>query len=144
MVEKKKLALNIVAPPDLGEMNSDRRRVEQILLNLANNAIKFTEQGGVTITSEKIPAGQTLPRPAMRIRVTDTGMGIKEKDLEMLFQPFRQIESGLSRQHEGTGLGLAICRRLVTLLGGEIFAASEWTKGSEFTVIIPVQPPDAV
>jgi PAS domain S-box-containing protein len=148
MAEKKKLTLSIVAPPDLGEVTSDRRRVEQILLNLVNNAIKFTEQGGVTMTVEKLAAYQASPagspRPAICLRVSDTGIGIKPEDLAVLFQPFHQIDSGLTRQHEGTGLGLAICRRLATLLGGEISATSEWTKGSEFTVIIPAQLPNAV
>jgi signal transduction histidine kinase len=78
----------------------------------------------------------------VRFSVTDTGIGIKPEDLDKLFQPFRQIDSGLTRQHEGTGLGLAICRRLTSLLGGEISAASEWSKGSTFTVILPLQAPD--
>jgi PAS domain S-box-containing protein len=147
LANKKSLALSIVAPPDLGEITSDRRRVEQLLLNLVNNAIKFTEHGRVTVTAELVTDYQSSPeaasQPAVRLRVADTGMGIKPEDLAMLFQPFRQIDSGLSRQHEGTGLGLVICRRLATLLGGEISAKSEWSKGSEFNVIIPIQKPSA-
>jgi PAS domain S-box-containing protein len=147
MAEKKGLTLSIVAPPDLGEMISDRRRVEQILINLVNNAIKFTEHGGVTVTAEIIPDHRPLPdeapRPVVRLRVADTGIGIKPGNLAVLFQPFRQVDTGISRQHEGTGLGLAICRRLATLLGGEIYASSEWGKGSEFTVILPLQIPAA-
>jgi len=65
-------------------------------------------------------------------------MGIKPADLGNLFLPFRQIDTGLSRQHEGTGLGLAICRRLIGLMSGEISAASEWGQGSTFTVILPL------
>ena len=75
--------------------------------------------------------------PAVRLRVADTGIGIQPADIAVLFQPFRQLDSGISRQHEGTGLGLAICRKLAALLGGEISVASEWGQGSEFTVIIP-------
>ena len=69
--------------------------------------------------------------------------GIKAEDLNLLFQPFRQIDSGLARQHEGTGLGLVICRRLATLLGGEISATSVWSQGSEFTVTLPLVKPSS-
>jgi signal transduction histidine kinase len=71
--------------------------------------------------------------------VADTGIGIKPEDLEKIFQPFRQIDSGLTRQHEGTGLGLTICRRLSELLGGEISAKSTWGEGSVFTFILPLK-----
>ncbi len=141
LAEKKGLALSVIAPPELGELMSDRRRIEQILLNLLNNAIKFTDEGRVTLTAELIPAYQSSPNapphPAVRLRVTDTGIGIKPEHLSALFQPFRQLDSGLARQHEGTGLGLVICRRLAGLLGGEICVTSEWGRGSEFTVTIP-------
>ncbi len=145
LAEKKGLLLNIVIPPDLGEMVSDRRRVEQILINLMTNAIKFSEQGCVTISAELLaacgsPADSRLC-PAFLIRVQDTGIGIKPEDLTSLFQPFRQVDSGISRQHEGTGLGLAICRKLAGLLGGEISATSEVAKGSTFSVNIPVKKP---
>jgi signal transduction histidine kinase len=127
----------------LGEFVGDERRLKQILLNLLNNGIKFTDQGGVTLTAEMLPGHPAppaaIPQPVVRLRVTDTGMGIQAEDLPKLFQPFRQIDAGTTRQHEGTGLGLAICHRLVTLMGGEISATSEWSKGSEFTVIIPWQ-----
>jgi PAS domain S-box-containing protein len=143
LANKKSLALSIVAPPELGEITSDRRRVEQLLINLVNNAIKFTERGRVTVTVEMMTAYRSSPeaalQPAVRLRVADTGMGIKPEDLAMLFQPFHQIDSDLNRQHEGTGLGLVISRRLATLLGGEISAKSEWAKGSELIVIIPTQ-----
>ena len=77
----------------------------------------------------------------VELKITDTGMGIKPEDLATLFQPFRQIDSGLARNHEGTGLGLAICRRLVDLLGGEIRAESAWEKGSTFTFTLPLKGP---
>ena len=100
---------------------SDPRRVEQILLNLLNNAIKFTERGRGHAHGGIVPsATRDAARPTIRISVADTGIGIKPEDLSKLFQPFRQIDTGLTRQHEGTGLGLAICRRLAELLGGEI------------------------
>jgi PAS domain S-box-containing protein len=132
---KKGLSLKLEAPPGPVEMVSDRRRVEQILLNLLNNAVKFTERGGVTLTAARVT--DAMGRREVRISVADTGIGIKAEDFGLLFEPFRQVETGMSRSHEGTGLGLAICRRLATLLGGEIVVKSEWMKGSEFIVTLP-------
>ncbi len=145
LAEKKSLALTLEIAPGLGELVSDRRRVEQILLNLLNNALKFTDRGGVTLTAVLLDDYRResvgAPTAAVRLCVADTGIGIRAADLATLFQPFRQIDTGLSRLHDGTGLGLAICRRLATLLGGEINAASEWGRGSQFTVILPLKTP---
>ncbi len=143
MAEKKGLALDALICAESFEMVSDRRRIEQILLNLLNNAIKFTEHGSVTLTAEPVTDflanPDAAPRPAVRFQVADTGIGIKPDDLTVLFQPFRQLDSGLTRQHDGTGLGLAICSRLVALLEGEITVVSTWSKGSKFTVAIPLR-----
>jgi PAS domain S-box-containing protein len=138
LAEKKGLALRAQLPPELGQNVSDPRRVEQILLNLLNNAIKFTEQGGVTLKAEFVPDTIHTPRSALRITIADTGIGIKPEDLTKLFQPFQQIDTGLTRNHDGTGLGLAICRRLADLLGGEIHAESVWQQGSNFSFILPI------
>ena len=143
MAEKKGLKLRVQIAPQLGECVSDERRFEQILLNLLSNAIKFSDRGEIALTADQldrcplpgVPSGQS----AVRLRVSDTGIGIKPNDLLNLFQPFRQIDSGLSRNHDGTGLGLAICRRLADLMGGEIIAESEWGKGSTFSVTLPLQ-----
>ena len=147
LAEKKGLALDSEVAEGVGRMVSDQRRVEQILLNLLSNAVKFTTQGSVTLTAELVGEFCTTPDseagPAVRLRVTDTGIGMRPEDLAALFQPFHQIDTGLDRQAEGTGLGLAICRRLATLLGGEIAAASRWSQGSEFTVILPLHKPSA-
>jgi signal transduction histidine kinase len=116
--------------PDVQQITSDRRRVEQILLNLLSNALKFTERGQVTLTADT-EAGW------IRISVTDTGPGIKPEDQEKLFQPFRQLDTGLTRRHEGTGLGLAICKRLVERLGGAISVESQWGAGSTFRFTLP-------
>lgn len=143
VAEKKGLLLHTSITSDLGEISSDRRRLEQILINLINNAIKFTEKGSITITAELLREFRTTPdaspAPYVKLRVADTGIGIKPEDLELLFLPFRQIDSGLSRMHEGTGLGLAICRRLLELMGGQISATSVWSKGTEFIVLLPLQ-----
>lgn len=138
LAEKKALGLTATVAPGLDEMHGDRRRVEQILLNLLNNAIKFTERGRVTLTARA--QGDAAGR-RVEIAVTDTGIGIRPEDLPVLFQPFSQIDSGLARLHEGTGLGLAICRRLVTLMGGTIDVASRPGEGSTFTVMLPLPPP---
>ena len=131
LAQKKGLALHQVIADEVGDISSDRRRVEQILLNLLSNAIKFTEQGEVRI--ECRVQGKWLDTS-----VHDTGMGIRPEDLGALFEPFRQLETGLNRRHEGTGLGLAICKNLVRLLGGEIHVGSEWGKGSIFTFMLPL------
>lgn len=143
--EAKHLALHVQLAPELGQAVSDERRFEQILLNLLSNGIKFTERGAVTLTADlitgngepELPAGT----PVIRLRVSDTGMGIKPEDVTTLFQPFRQLDSGLSRKHEGTGLGLVICHRLAVLLGGSIRVESEWGVGSVFSVTLPVTAP---
>jgi signal transduction histidine kinase len=143
LAEKKGLALHADIDPRLGTMHSDRRRVEQIVLNLLNNGIKFTDRGSVTVSADIDPgfraAEGAAPVAALRLRVRDTGIGIAAEDLQGLFQPFSQVDSGLTRQHEGTGLGLAICRRLATLLGGTISAQSQCAEGSEFTVVLPLE-----
>ena len=137
LANKKQLPLIAQIAPDVSRITSDRRRVEQILLNLLSNAIKFTEQGEVTLTAEIVPG---MPRSALRISVADTGLGIKRENLDKLFQPFRQLDTGLTRQHEGTGLGLAICKRLVERLGGTITVESEWGKGGTFQCTLPIHP----
>lgn len=139
LAEKKGLALKVELSHNIGVLLSDPRRVEQVLLNLLNNAIKFTEQGTVTLKEEIVPGTPGAPHSVLQIWVADTGIGIKPDDMNNLFQPFHQIDTGLSRQHEGTGLGLAICRRLAELLGGEIHAASESGKGSVFTLTLPME-----
>lgn len=140
--QAKQLELQVEADPSLGEMLNDERRFEQILLNLLSNAIKFTDRGRVALQAQALPdfmfpdaqSGQS----AIRVRVADTGIGIRAEDLPLLFQPFQQIDSGLTRQHDGTGLGLAISHRLATLMGGIIDVQSEWAKGSVFTVTLPL------
>jgi signal transduction histidine kinase len=133
LAQKQGLTLVAELTPALGEITSDRRRVEQILLNLLGNAIKFTEKGGVTLVAEVDPGER------VRLSVRDTGIGIRSADLRGLFRPFRQVDTGLARNREGTGLGLAICRRLADLMGADIRAESEHGVGSTFTLILPMR-----
>jgi signal transduction histidine kinase len=134
LADKKQVPVLARVSEQVGQITSDRRRVEQILLNLLSNAVKFTDQGCVSIT---VKEGKDM----LSVAVTDTGCGIKTEDLDKLFQPFRQLDTGLSRQHEGTGLGLAICRRLVERLGGSISVKSEVGKGSTFSFSLPRTAP---
>lgn len=147
MVERKALTLTCNMDPDLPQLIlGDKRRTEQILLNLLNNAIKFTDAGSVSLDVSVLSETGTeasTPHHRLRLSVTDTGIGIKPEDLPNLFQPFQQVDSGLTRQHDGTGLGLTICRRLSELMGGRITAESEWEVGSCFTVTLPLQRVDA-
>lgn len=138
MAERKAIDLSCTVAAGVPDsMRGDRRRTEQILLNLLSNAIKFTDTGSVALQV-------SVTEDAMlSIQVTDTGIGIKPDDLNTLFQPFQQVDSGLTRQHDGTGLGLAICRRLTQLLGGRISATSEWNAGSQFTALLPLNTADA-
>jgi signal transduction histidine kinase len=145
LADKKGLSLAVKMAPGLGTMVSDERRVEQVLLNLLSNAIKFSEAGSVTLQAQLVSDfrldAHHAPAPAVRLSVADSGIGIKPEDMALLFVPFRQIDSALSRKHEGTGLGLAICRRLAELMGGTIEAQSQWGQGSVFTVTLPLQAP---
>jgi PAS domain S-box-containing protein len=133
LAEEKALGLRLEAARDLGEVISDERRVEQVLLNLLGNAIKFTEHGEVVLGVEPVAA----PWSGVRFTVSDTGIGMEPDALGALFQPFRQLDVGLARQHDGTGLGLAICRRLADLLRGRIEVCSQPGVGSTFTFTLP-------
>jgi signal transduction histidine kinase len=130
LAERKGIEMTWTLPPDVSAMTGDRRRVEQILLNLISNAIKFTDQGSVRITGEA-DGNEVI------VNVTDTGIGIKPEDMETIFKPFRQIDSGMTRKYEGTGLGLSICKRLTDLMGGRIWATSVWGSGSTFHISLP-------
>ena len=134
LAREKQLQLRTEVAPEVYQVTSDAHRVEQILLNLVSNAIKFTAHGEVRIACW-VSGEQLLTS------VTDTGMGIKTDDMPKLFTTFRQLDSTLTRQHEGTGLGLAICQKLVALLGGEIRVQSQWQVGSTFTVMLPCNGP---
>ncbi len=140
IAEKKGLILSSSIAKNLNIVTTDGRRLKQVLINLVNNAIKFTEQGTVNLSAKlQYDESELNVKPSLKFCITDTGIGIKSSDIDQLFQPFHQIDSGLSRLHDGTGLGLAICKKLVNLMGGIISVKSEWGKGSEFIVTIPTE-----
>ena len=126
-----------VSPEVPTQVAGDPFRLEQILINLLGNAIKFTGQGGVTLEVTAATAVEGEPFP-VTFTVSDTGIGMTDKQLACLFQPFTQGDDSTTRRYGGTGLGLSICRRLVTLMGGEIQVASEPGCGAVFTVTVPL------
>jgi len=130
LTDAKGLEMGLEVDPELNTVSGDGRRLEQILLNLVSNAIKFTETGSVKIVC-KTDADSIITS------VIDTGIGIKPEDMETVFETFRQIDSGLSRKYEGTGLGLSISKRLVALMGGRLWVTSSWGSGSTFSFSLP-------
>ncbi len=142
---KKSLAVDLHIPEDLPELLVDERRMRQVMINLLNNAVKFTPEGGrITIEAsllppEVIPESPTVT-PLLRLAITDTGIGIPEDYRDRLFLPFVQIDSALNRKYMGTGLGLALVKRIVELHGGQVSVTSEVGVGSCFRVDLPYVP----
>ncbi|HSH46166.1 MAG TPA: ATP-binding protein, partial [Longimicrobiales bacterium] len=131
-------------PEDPGPLayHGDPRRVEQVLINLLSNAIKFTPEGGRV----EMDVAPDHDRGAACFMVSDNGIGIPEEELDRIFEPFEQVEGGLTRPQGGSGLGLAISRRLAALMGGTLDVESEPDVGSRFTLRLPLaelhEPPD--
>jgi len=134
LAEKKKLDLRVELASDLPSLTTDQCRFEQVILNLVNNAVKYSERGQILIR------GFLENDHTLLVAVSDTGIGIKSEDLPRLFQPFYQVDTGLARKYEGTGLGLSITRKLLDLMGGTITVESEAGRGSTFTVRLPRSP----
>ena len=133
LAEVKGLAFGITEPGRELTVRTDRRALTQILINLANNAIKFTETGRVDLgLNRRRDNGRCLTE----FSVVDTGPGITPEDQSKLFQAFQQVGSPGSRRHEGTGLGLYLSQKLAGLLGGRIEFQSEFGKGSTFRLVL--------
>lgn len=128
------LDLRMEIAPTVDTCIADKRRLKQILFNLLSNAVKFTDTGSVCLEVRQNEA-------TLQFAVIDTGIGISEEDQASLFQPFRQLDSGLSRRYQGTGLGLALARKLAWLHGGEVTVSSNLGKGSCFVLHLPKSPP---
>ncbi|KAF1036502.1 MAG: Non-motile and phage-resistance protein [Herbaspirillum frisingense] len=131
LLVSERLQLSFQAPAEC-EMYTDEGKVSQILRNFVSNAIKFTEHGSITVKAEPVPEAG-----AVRFSVTDTGIGIDEEHLAIIFEEFSQVENHLQRHVKGTGLGLPLCRQLATLLRGEVAVSSRPGQGSTFSALIP-------
>lgn len=115
------------------QIESDRRRIKQILMNLAGNSVKFTDTGSVHIHVTRLNQHQ------ISVEVKDTGIGIREEELRKLFQPFQQVDMTSTKKYEGTGLGLYLTQKIVTHLHGEISVVSKYGEGSAFTFVLPAK-----
>ncbi|MEG4318553.1 MULTISPECIES: CHASE4 domain-containing protein [unclassified Microcoleus] len=132
--------LNVECPNNLGELYSDQIKFTQILLNLLSNAAKFTQQGTITFSVERIKNDEnSWDAEQLIFKCTDTGIGMTPEQLQKLFQPFTQADASTTRKYGGTGLGLAIAQKYSQMLGGEITVNSEFGKGSTFTLRLPAQ-----
>jgi len=132
LLQKRGLAFTSSVSEECREIETDRQKFKQILLNLISNAIKFTPRGGITVTV-CIENGDDL-----RVDVTDTGIGIKGSDLDMIWEDFRQVDQSMTREVGGTGLGLSIVRKLLDRLGGRASVVSTYGAGTTFTLVFPL------
>lgn len=133
LAEKKRLAIRLALPPDLGLITADQIRFKQILYNLLSNAVKFTDQGNVTVSA-------TVEGEQLHLAIADTGIGILAEDMDRIFIEFSQVDASHTRRHEGTGLGLALSKRLVEAHHGRIWVESTFGVGSIFHVLLPLRP----
>ncbi len=124
--------LERVVDEQLGDFRGDERKIKQVLVNLLSNAVKFTPEGG------KIQLRARLDNGAVKISVSDTGIGIAPEHHEAIFEEFRQVGSDYARKREGTGLGLTLTKKFVEMHGGRIWVESEPGKGSTFTFTLPI------
>ena len=146
MAFKKRIQLNTEIPTNLPLVMLDERRIRQLLINLLNNAVKFTpESGCITLSVNYVKSSvdqsvllDSSPQNYIHFRVNDTGIGIAPENLDKLFQPFIQIDSALNRQYQGSGLGLTLVKRIVDLHRGQVSVTSNVGQGSCFIVKLPV------
>ena len=140
LLQKKGHAFDVEIPKDFPIVYADERKVQQILLNLVSNAIKFTPNGGrISVAVKHMEEGGV---EQLEVSVADTGIGIHKKDISTVFESFRQVDSSFTREYQGTGLGLALVKQFVEILGGTIHVESEIGRGSRFIFTIPSSNPE--
>jgi signal transduction histidine kinase/DNA-binding response OmpR family regulator len=134
MIEKNGNTLEVQTDANAGVMHADLTKVRQVLFNLLSNASKFTEKGTITLKTERrqLPNGEWIV-----FKVSDTGIGMSDEQMDRLFKEFSQADASTTRKYGGTGLGLAISRRFCQMMGGDITVSSEVGKGTTFTVELP-------
>jgi PAS domain S-box-containing protein len=132
IAHKKSVNVTWSVSPELATVTLDQQKFKQICYNLLANAVKFTDPGGSVEVSASVREGAGL-----ELRIKDTGIGIKKKDMQRLFRKFEQLETGAERHFGGTGLGLALTERLVEFQGGSVSVESEYGKGTTFSVVVP-------
>jgi PAS domain S-box-containing protein len=150
LAHQKQIQLTTSYAPNLGNIEVDERRVRQVLINLLNNAVKFTPAGGQVKLEVQLEQAEFCPLPTntdlreqldcsawILFAVTDTGIGITPENQSKLFKPFVQIDGSLNRQYQGTGLGLTLVKQIVELHGGSVALTSKFGQGSCFTVRLP-------
>jgi PAS domain S-box-containing protein len=134
--EEKGLQLSLITPKNTAiAVSGDPYRLGQILNNLLSNALKFTQQGRITVTVQ--PVRETAEKIMLQFEVEDTGIGIPEEKIQTIFDPFVQASTDISRKYGGTGLGLGICKNLIELQGGQLSVTSILNKGTKFSFYIP-------
>ncbi|HET8687651.1 MAG TPA: ATP-binding protein, partial [Methanosarcina sp.] len=136
LAQVKSLEMDFSLDLDVEDIQADRSRLIQVLYNLVSNAVKFTPEGGKVSVYCKKSGNRAI------FSVTDTGIGISSEDQKHLFEPFKQIDSGMDRQYGGTGLGLALVKQFVNLHKGRVWFTSVQGKGSSFIFELPVNGPD--
>ncbi|TAK12486.1 MAG: response regulator [Anaerolineae bacterium] len=138
LIKEKPLQLINNVPGNLPTVLADRTRTRQILINLISNAVKFTDEGTITVSAAIVPSPEEGQTPHVRVAVRDTGIGIPEDKMHVLFERFSQVDASPTRKSGGTGLGLSITRYLVDLQGGQVGVDSQPGKGSTFWFTLPL------
>lgn len=138
LIRERPIQFGIHVESAIDTIESDGQKLQQILVQLLTNALKFTEKGTIDLSIREISVGGS---GFLEIAVADTGIGIKREDQDLIFEDFRQLDGSSTRHYGGTGLGLGLCRKLASALGGEIRLSSELGVGSVFRLLLPVRPP---
>jgi signal transduction histidine kinase len=138
LIRERPIQFGINMESTIETIESDAQKLQQILVQLLTNALKFTERGRIDLTIQLVNEGA---EDFVKITVADTGIGIKREDQEVIFEDFRQLDGSSSRNYGGTGLGLGLCKKLAAALGGTIQVSSEVGVGSVFSLLLPVKGP---